>query len=661
MKSGSPAVRPPQELPPASFFACFAAAFAALALLWMPWVLLKQVDAFLAFLTPAELARDIALALLVLAVPALLLAALSQLVALVAIRTGTSLRVAGGTAWAVTVLPVSFLCLWQFGSASWAWLKLTINPDIALSANTRLAAVIVIVLAVLAMWRLGKLTRVMARVVPVLLSLRGPALLMLMLAVAWLAWHPPRVMGWGASAGAAPAVMAATARPARPDVYLITLDTLAAEDAAVCGDGPTRMPKLRALASRASCFERHYATSNFTTPSTATMETGVLPWTHWGVQIVAKMAPAMHGQTLASQLRAQGYEAHSISANLMASPRHHGSFDEYDSQTISPSPSLGLKPRVALSHFPDTTLPFWLSGLIPLLDTLDVHLFPEQSPFAPEQTYEAARPLIANAKRPQFLWLHTLPPHDPYLPPPSTKHKLLPAGELDRWSQLLGMTGYGAAQQGLIDKHRLRYREAIMGADESLGRFLDELDRQGKLDNALVIVTSDHGESFERGYIGHAGEWLHEAVVRVPLVIKLPGQREGHRISTPVSLADVVPTVSDLLGLPAIAGVEGRSLKPALLGMPLSDQPVFTMAMERQSRFRPIRDGHYAIIDGPFKLVLHAAESRAELYELTKDPHERQDIAATSPAVAARLRATLERRLADAERRRAAQFDNTRP
>lgn len=651
MTSGSRAGRPPFDLPPASFFSCFIAAFAALALLWMPWVLLKQVDAFLAFQTTAEFMRDVALALLVLAVPAAALAALAKVISAISRRFGSAPKAAERAAWAVTVMPVLCLCLWQFGSASWAWLKLTFNTNLPLTANMRLAAVAVLLLALITLWRLGRLSLLMARLVPLLLSLRGPAVLLLLLSIGWLGWQPPRVMGLASPASSA------AGGPERPDVYLITIDTLAAEDAAICGTGPTRMPRLREFAARAACFERHYATSNFTTPSTATMETGALPWTHWAVQIVAKMAPAMHGQTLASQLRAQGYEAHSISANLMASPRHHGSFDEYTSQAISPSPSLGLKPRVALSVFPDTTLPFWLSGLIPLLDTLDVHLFPEQSPFAPEQTYDAARPLLANAKRPQFLWLHTLPPHDPFLPPPSTKHKLLPAGELDRWSQLLGMTGYAPSQQGLIDKHRLRYREAIMGADEALGRFFDELERQGKLDKALVIVTSDHGESFERGYMGHAGEWLHEAVVRVPLVIKLPGQREGRVVGTPVSLADVVPTVSDVLGLPAIPGVEGRSLKPALLGQPLPDRPVFTMAMERQSRFHPIRSGHYAVIDGQFKLVLRLAERRAELYDLASDPQERQDIAATSPAVAARLRATLEQHLADAERRRAVQFD----
>ena len=646
--------RPPRpDLPPARLRTAFGVAFVALGLFWMPWMLLRQVDAFLAFQTPAELGRDVALALLLLTLPALLLAALSIGVGRLLQRRGMPAARADVVAWAVTLLPLTWICVWQFGSASWAWLKLVTDGDFALSATARLLAVSGLLLVSLFALRGGRLKTFLARLVPPLRSLQKVAMALLVVSVGWLLVHPPRMTLLTPAPASAP-------RPAgsgaQPDVYLLTIDTLAAEDAAVCGDGPTTMPRLRALAARATCFDRHYASSNFTTPSTSTMETGALPWTHWGVQIVAKMAPAMRGQTLASQLRAQGYEAHSISANLMASPRHHGSFDEYTTQRISPSPSLGLQPRVALSTMADTTLPFWLSGLIPLLDTLDVHFFPERSPFAPAYTYDAALPLLQGTDRPKFFWLHTLPPHDPYLPPPSTKHKLLPAGQLDRWSEMLGMTRYAQRQQPLVDKHRLRYQESIMGADEALGRFLDELDRQGKLDNALVIVTSDHGESFERGYLGHAGDWLHEAVVRVPLVIKLPGQRTGRVVTTPVSLADLVPTVSDLLGLPPLPSAEGRSLKPALLGGELPPQPVFTMAMERQSRFRPIRAGHYAVIDGNFKLVLHAAEQRAELYDLAQDPREQRDLSAQLPDVAKRLRALLDARMADAERRRAAQF-----
>jgi arylsulfatase A-like enzyme len=644
----APAIQHPVELPEASALNCFSAAFAALAILWMPWALLRQIDAFLAFQTFSELLRDIELALVVLTLPAIVLTALAMLLGLAAKAAGTSDGPARALRWAVVLLPVGWVCVWQFGSASWAWLRQVTDLHLAMSAHGRVAAALLLVAAIVLLARGGRWRRVLGRVIPALIGLRGPALLALALSIIALIVQPPRLL----RADPVPAVTQA----AGPDVFLITIDTLSAQDANVCGNGPTLMPRLRALAARSSCFDRHYASANFTTPSTGTMETGTLPWTHWGVQIVAKMAPAVRERTLARQLRSQGYEAHSISANIMASPRHHGSFATYSSESISPSPSIGLKPRLALTAFPDTTLPFWLAGLIPFLDTLDVYVHAQQSPFAPELTYDAALSKLATVHKPVFMWLHTLPPHDPYLPPASAKHRLLPAGELERWSEMLGMGNYAPQQQGLIDKHRLRYRESIIGADEALGRFLDELERQGRLDKALVVVTSDHGESFERGYMGHAGELLHEAVIRVPLVIKMPGQREARLIGSPVSLADVVPTVSDALGLPAIAGVDGRSLKPALLGEPLAEQPVFSMAMEKQSRFQPIRAGHYAVIDGSYKLVLHAAEGRAELYDLASDPNELHDLSKSSPEAAARLRALLDQRLAAAEKRRAAQF-----
>lgn len=642
------ATHPPVELPEASVLNCFSAAFAALAILWVPCSLLKQIDAFLGFQTIPELVRDVGLALVLLTLPALLLATLSSLLGRLAGVAGVGKAYTRGLQWIVVLLPVGWVCIWQLGSASLAWLRQTIGLQLALSSHGRVLAAIVLVAGVLLLARCGLWRKLVARLVPALIGLRGPALLALAIGIVALLAQPPRLL----RPDAVPVVATTTG----PDVFLITIDTLAAQDANVCGDGPTLMPRLRALAAQSSCFNRHYASSNFTTPSTSTMETGALPWTHWGVQIVAKMAPGISDQTLARLLRGQGYEAHSVSANLMASPRHHGSFGSYNSETISPSPSLGLKPRQTLTAFPDTTLPFWLSALIPFMDTLDVYLHAEQSPFAPELTYNAARMTLANTTKPVFMWLHTLPPHDPYLPPPSAKHKLLPAGELDRWSQMLGMGTYAPAQQGLIDKHRLRYREAIMGADEALGRFLDDLERQGRLDKALVVVTSDHGESFERGFMGHAGELLHEAVIRVPLVIKLPGQREGRVVDTPVSLADVAPTIADVVGAGTLAAADGRSLKPALLGEALPPQPVFSMAMERQSRFRPLREGHYAAIDGRHKLVLARATGQAALYDVAADPAEQHDIAAQAPDVAARLRGQLDAQLARAEQRRVQRF-----
>jgi hypothetical protein len=341
-----------------------------------------------------------------------------------------------------------------------------------------------------------------------------------------------------------------------------------------------------------------------------------------------------------------------------ASPRHHGSDATYSWHVLAPSTSLGIVPREALTRFPDTTLPYWLSSIVPFLETADVYVHGERSPFAPEYAYDAALPWLEASQQPAFLWVHTLPPHDPYLPPPSTKHTLLPAGTLDRWSQMLAMGNYGPPQQALIDQHRLRYQEALLGADESLGRFLEALQKRGKLDQALVIVTSDHGESFERGYLGHAGELVHDAVLHVPLVIKLPGQRAGRVVDDPVSLADVVPTITDLLKLPGLPTADGRSLAPALRGETLKPAPVYAMAMERQSRFRPIHAGNYTVIEGRYKLVLQLDVDRAALYDLDNDPHELRDISAAQPAVSARLLGLLRQQLQGAEQRRAARFDS---
>ena len=289
------------------------------------------------------------------------------------------------------------------------------------------------------------------------------------------------------------------------------------------------------------------------------------------------------------------------------------------------------------------------------IGAFDTHRHGERNPYDSQRTYDRVWQLLeqaagASPHRPLFLWAHTLPPHSPYLPPPSTRHKLLPPGELERWQDHLpDNIEYKPSLQPLVDKHRLRYRESMMAADQALGDFLDRLERSGRLGRALVIVSSDHGESFERGYLGHAGPPLHDVLLRIPFVVKLPGQTSGRTVEMPVSQADLAPTVLDLVGAPALPAAEGRSLRALLEGAPLEARPVFAMTMERQSRFQPLREGHYAVIDGAQKLVWDLPRNRSELYDLQADPRERLDLSAQQPDTVERLRALLRARLDEAE------------
>ena len=259
---------------------------------------------------------------------------------------------------------------------------------------------------------------------------------------------------------------------------------------------------------------------------------------------------------------------------------------------------------------------------------------------------------------PLFVWAHSWPPHSPFLPPASTRYRLLPPGELDKWRDMMADNiAYPASQQARVDMHRLRYRESIMAADAALGEFLAELERQGRLDKALIVITSDHGESFEKGLLGHTGPLMHDSLVRVPLVVKLPGQKLGQVVGMPVSQADLAPTLLDLAAAPAMPDSEGRSLRDALEGRPLPSAPVFAMTLERQSRFKPLGQGQFMVIEGDQKLTLTldkatGVQPTPTLFNLQTDPTETNDLAGQQPERVRELTTVLRRRIEMAEQAR---------
>jgi arylsulfatase A-like enzyme len=638
----------PAAPPPAAFRRLAAWAFSAWACQFV-LLLLQQLDALVAYDTPRQIWHG-AGTVLALAVPLALASAalawsLGRLAGLALPRAAADLA-----AWTFLVVPTIASLLWQSARSAAAMLR---HPDAyhaPAGAHLHAAAGLAIVLLIAAaLWRPG-LPRLLAGAARAGLAMRGPAAAALLLAVC--GWAADPQTPWRTHLPPSPA----SAPAGSPDVYLITLDALAAADADVCGDGPATMPRLRGFASRATCFSRLYASSNFTTPGTSTIETGTLPWSHWAAQVGAQVAPALQDRTLARALHDGGYATSAFSANYLATPRHHGTHAAYDEESISPSTSIVNSLEALLSLPAD---PVAAQVILPLLPgEVDFLLLGQDSPVDPRRTYDRAlRYLDRPAPRPRFMWVHTLPPHAPYLPPPGAKYTLLARGELERFDQFhVGNTRYAPAEQPLIDKHRLRYRETILGSDKDLGDFLDALDRRGLLDGALVIVSADHGESFEKGFLGHAGPELHDALLHIPLVVKLPRQHAGRRVDAVASQADIAPTVLDVLGLPPLPRAEGRSLKPALLGGTDAPAPAFAMSMEGQSRFSRLSRGRYAMIDGRYKLELSLDGGASALYDLEADPQESRDLSARQPAEAARMLAALRARLDAAETERAREF-----
>ena len=643
---------PPRPLPIPTLWALFSSALAALALVWLPLSALQLIDGLLVIQGPVEIARDLALLWPLAVLPALAFALLAWLVW----RTSGSRHPL--LAWGVLLVPVAWLCVWQLARSLWLWLKVTTATTFVVSPELRLAVIAVLAAVVAAVVLRHHLAqRVTVWLVAQLTALRSVALMVIGVALAATAVWPPKLLGTDRVSLGLPAV--ATAQ--RPDIILISIDTLAAEDANACGDGPVLMPNLRRIAQQSHCFSRYYATANFTSPTISSMETGALPWSHLAVQPEAKIIEALRQPSLAGSLRAQGYETHSITDNLLASPRHRGSHAGYSSAQLAHTTMVGNAIREAVTVFPDTALPQLAVAAVSFLGAFDVYLHGPDNPYDSTRVYEAAQAIVAGANRarPLFLWAHTLPPHSPYLPPPSTKYRLLGHGELERWQDLLpDNVSYDSERQPLVDKHRLRYRESMMAADAALGVFLDHLQREGRLEQAILVITADHGESFQHGYIGHAGPNLYESLIRIPLLIRLPGQRTGRVIDTPVSQADLAPTLLDLASAPALPTADGRSLAPLLKGgATLAPLPVLAMSLERQSRFRPLGgEGHFAVIDGDFKLVTSLGRQAPQLFDLRADPAELTNLAPQSVPRVVAMETIVRERLLHAEVARAARI-----
>ena len=239
------------------------------------------------------------------------------------------------------------------------------------------------------------------------------------------------------------------------------------------------------------------------------------------------------------------------------------------------------------------------------------------------------------------LSLHVLrggaaPPPEAAPPPPADRRRQL----ADQTRRLFGRIDDTELWRRNAATLRAYYDAQVTALDAELGRFFGELERRGLLDDAIVVVTADHGEAFFEnadllGYFGHHS--AYEPSVRIPLLVKRPGQREGRVLDAPAQQADVLPTLLALAGLPPAPGLDGRALDapPA--------QPIVTQWYSRSDGghfpFQPGRRD--AIYERPYKFVRDAANGEF-LYDLSRSPWERVDVLAERPEIAARLRAALD-------------------
>lgn len=327
-----------------------------------------------------------------------------------------------------------------------------------------------------------------------------------------------------------------------PNVLLISLDSVRADHLHCCGYERETSPNLDRLASQGLLFENVIATSSWTIPSHMSVFTGLYPSQH-GVtdthQVLREGIP-----TLAEVLQDNGYATAAFVTGPALDHRFGfgRGFQFYDDYSV------------AMMAGPDPTDEDQLSIGKTLNQRATNHFI----------TGLASRWLRQNREEPFLLFLHYWDVHYDYIAPPPFEKRFDPeySGKEDGRDL--------KARQPLLEtriapedlKHLIaRYDGEIAHTDDQVGHILKVLDETGLTGNTLVIVFSDHGDGFlEHGKLLH-GNTLYDEVIRVPLFMRLPGELpEGERFSQNISHVDILPTILEIAGVPAVADIQGASL-----------------------------------------------------------------------------------------------------
>jgi arylsulfatase A-like enzyme/predicted Zn-dependent protease len=343
------------------------------------------------------------------------------------------------------------------------------------------------------------------------------------------------------------------------DVLIITVDTARADRYSYAGSSPVTTVVADAIAEEGTAFLSAIAPSPITLVSHASLFTGQNPFVH-GVRNNGDFALDVEAVTVAEIFADNGWATAAFVGAAVLDSRYglDQGFVTYDDE-ITGSDATGM--------FTYARRP------------------------ADEVVEAALRWLGETPADRTFVWVHLYDPHAPYDPPEPEKSRYSDSS----------------------------YNGAIAFADRMVGKLLDGYRRLGRYDEALVVLTSDHGESLNEHQERTHGIFVYEATVRIPLVMRGPGIASGARVTSPVALIDIMPTVIGLAGLRVPETVGGRDLREVVDRESTidNDRAIYIESLLPQFSFgwSPLR----GLRTARWKYIRGAAP---ELYDLETDPAE---------------------------------------
>lgn len=456
----------------------------------------------------------------------------------------------------------------------------------------------------------------------------------------------------------------------RPNVLFLVMDT--ARYADVFSDDPVVMPTLQKIASEGASFENAFANAPWTVPSHGSMFTGQYPSDHGAHAGTKQFAP--DNPALAELFQEAGYRTGAFSNNTWLSPPFgfHRGFETFrtrwelfeggsDLAGVAKAEGIREKFRALCETLADREAPLTIANF---LYAASLSYRSTEDSGARRTTRRVTDWLDAADEQPFFGFVNYVEPHLRYDPPTEYRERYLPEGmapeRLDHINQDPWRYLAGDVEMSDQDFEALLalYRAELRYLDTHIKRLYEQLERDGILDQSVIVVVGDHGENIgEHGLMDHQ-YCLYETLLHVPCIIRYPDAfKGGTRVDELIELRDLFPTLLELTNIlrPDQSGVSTKSLayptkrsvgREHTVAEYLAPQPSMDAlsakvggdlpsSVTRYDRaLRSLRTDRWKFVEG--------SDGSLELYELTADPDENTDVSDANPATVEKLTNCLE-------------------
>ena len=450
------------------------------------------------------------------------------------------------------------------------------------------------------------------------------------------------------------------------NIIIIVFDAWSQKHVSLYGYPRHNMPNLEKFAERATVYYNHYSAGTFTSAGTASLLTGLYPWSHRVLHLGAALRP-QHAKHTIFDLLSQTHATLGYAQNEYADQILYALGGELETHVQNLAFSLqnsnlygasifNNNPQIAFASFEDNLIKT-LKGhdssmfLGPLLRLYFLHRrakfldhYGENYPlglpnssevFLIEDVVDGAIQILKGIRSPTLAYFHFYPPHDPYCPTRQFFEKFTDGWEAPH-KPIHDLSEEKLDAEELLLNRRY-YDEYVTSWDSEIGRLFDFLSESGLTENSYIFITSDHGELFERGIKGHFTKLIYDPIIRVPLIVSRPGQTTREDIHSLTSSVDIVPTVMSVLGQSVPDWAEGKLL-PGLGGVESQHRSIFSVDAKYNSSFTPLRNYSISITRDAHRFIHYSYPKddyeKYEFYDLSNDPNELEDLYPAKPSLA---------------------------